>query len=505
MGDGVHCKHVAALLLTWLNEPERFQEIEPLENALNQKKKADLILLIRQMITRFPELEELVHLSARGDADGTAPINADLIRRQVVNAIKHGDYGHDYYGAAQAIANELDTIMQQGEIYRAKGDWVNAAIIYCTVIDELHDQYDQIYDHDGDLGTVFGDGSEYLGTCLQTVEQSKPRLDILRTLVGIVIDGIKIGGYGFSDTAYDVVLEQTTSAGKMEIVTWVEAEVAKIGSLTDFSSKWQAESYGRFLLNIQAESLNDEEYIALCRRTGQLKKLVERLLELERVNEAIHDAQTASDYELLALADLFVTHGHDETAETLIWERSGTSGDTRLDGWLKDRAVANGDWKSAWQYTENQFWRRPTVDSYRELKVIAENLGDWSERQKDILARLTEKEGYGLLTRIYLLENNVEAALATLPKVKYGGDLAIDVARAAEESHPVQAIKLYQQNAERLIAVRGRGNYALAAEYLKRVQLLYTKLQEPEKWEAYIQVVRDQKPRLPAFLHYWMN
>ena len=38
--------------------------------------------------------------------------------------------------------------------------------------------------------------------------------DILRTLVGIVIEDINVGGYGFADMAYDVVLNQATDAEK---------------------------------------------------------------------------------------------------------------------------------------------------------------------------------------------------------------------------------------------------------------------------------------------------
>lgn len=499
VGDGGHCKHVAALLLTWLREPNSFREVEPLEKALNRRGKPDLITLMRQMIARYPDLEELVHLSPVGSGS-KATINPDLIRRQVGQAIRHGDYGHAYYGAAASIAHELETIMKQAEPYREREDWSNAAVIYRTVLDELRTQHAEIYDHDGDLGAVFWDGSERLGECLEQIKQPEARLDILRTLVDVVVEDINVGGYGFADAAYDVVLAQSTPAEKEEIVTWVEEELASIQSLDEFSSKWRAETYGRFLLNLQSHNLTDDQFIQLCRRTGQLKKLVERLLQLGRVNQAIVDAQTASDYELLALADLFVAHGHDTVAEGLVWERAGTSKDTRLDGWLKERAVAKGDWHLAIKYAESQFWQRPGVEGYREIQAIAEKLGDSSERREAILARLSQKEDYRLLTNIYLLEKDVTAALATLPKVRYGGNLDMQVAQAAEETHPRKAILLYRQKIEQLIAARGRDNYAQAASYLIRVKKLYEKLQETDTWEEYIQATRDQKPRLPALL-----
>lgn len=151
----------------------------------------------------------------------------------------------------------------------------------------------------------------------------------------------------------------------MEIVTWVEAELVKAGSGDDFSSKWRMEAYGRFLLSLQAEMLNDEETIQLCRRTGQLQALVERLLQLGRVNEAVADAKKASDYELLALADLFLAHGQATIAEGLIWERAGISKDTRLHGWLKTQAIASGDWRKAISMQKISFGRVLTWSNIR--------------------------------------------------------------------------------------------------------------------------------------------
>ena len=80
------------------------------------------------------------------------------------------------------------------------------------------------------------------------------------------------------------------------------------------------------------------------------------------------------------------------------------------------------------------------------------------------------------------------------------GGLSIEVAQAAEKTHPQAAISLYQQKVERLIAARGRDNYAQAAEYLKHVKALYQQLQKLETWQQTIQAIRSQKPRLPALL-----
>lgn len=500
VGGGGYCKHVAALLLTWLHDPDRFAEGDPLEEALDRREKTDLIALIRRMIARYPDLEEMVDLYPAGSGRPSTSVNRDLIRRQVAHAFRYDDYEFQHYGAAAGIADELETIMQQADAYRERGAWKDAAAVYCTVLDELRAARADIYDDEGDLHSVFWLGSERLGECLPRIEQPEARLEILQTLVDVVLEDIDVGGYGFADLAYDVILEQATGAERSEIVSWVEERLEGMASLDDFGSQWRAEAFGRFLLELQRDVLTEEQFIQLCRRTGQWEKLVERLLQLGRVEEAIADARAASDYTLLSLANLFVADGHDQIAEELVWERAGTSDDWRLDDWLKKQAVAGGEWRKAMEYANNQFRRRPTLERYREIEEIAEKLGDWPERRERILSDLTKQEDYTLLTRIHLHEEDVEAALTTLGKVRYGRELAIEVAKAAEESHPREAIRLYRERVDRLIAARGRDNYARAAVYLTRVKKLYDELQEPARWQDYIGAIRKHKPRLPALL-----
>lgn len=57
-----------------------------------------------------------------------------------------------------------------------------------------------------------------------------------------------------------------------------------------------------------SETVDDEQFIEMCRRSNLLQSLVERLLALDRRQDAITDAQGARDYELLELADVFVRH-----------------------------------------------------------------------------------------------------------------------------------------------------------------------------------------------------
>ena len=64
MGGGGYCKHVVALLLTWVEAPENFSELASLEESLQNRSKDKLVELILTMVDRNPELDQIVSVSA---------------------------------------------------------------------------------------------------------------------------------------------------------------------------------------------------------------------------------------------------------------------------------------------------------------------------------------------------------------------------------------------------------------------------------------------------------
>jgi uncharacterized Zn finger protein len=79
-----------------------------------------------------------------------------------------------------------------------------------------------------------------------------------------------------------------------------------------------------------------------------------------------------------------------------------------------------------------------------------------------------------------------------------GTPLRVRVAEAAEDARPNDAIRLYREEAERLIEAQGRDRYATAAGYLDRVRRLYARLGRRAEWDALIADVRERHRRLRA-------
>lgn len=144
------------------------------------------------------------------------------------------------------------------------------------------------------------------------------------------------------------------------------------------------------------------------------------------------------------------------------------------------------------------------MEEYQELHALAKPLGRWGDLRSDVLARLDAAQNYALLTVIHLTANEIDFALETVEQVRVipwqwtAVPLRVQVAQAAEQDRPRDAIRLYLQAAEDLISARGRGNYAEAAGYLARVRALYDALGEPDDWLETICNLRERHRALRA-------
>ena len=473
--------------------------MEELERALEGRSKAELIALIRRMVARYPDLETLLELPVVGETGAPPPVDAEVIRRQARSAFQ--GLGYDDWGAAYGVAGQLLELVDIGDDYAGRESWHDAATIYQPVMQEVLENYGVVHDEEGELHQVVDGCVVGLGECLKATNDPAQREGLLRALFDVYRWDVDFGDIDMGYEAPVIILEQATPEEKRRVARWVR-EALPTGD--SWSANYHRQRYGGFLLDLEEEGLDDEAFLRICRETGRLQDLVDRLLALGRVDEAIAEAQEAGDYDLLRLADLFVSHGQADLAERLIRERAPASRDTRLTVWLKERALEGGNREEALALSERLFWQRPTLQGYQELRTLARQLGPWEEMRAALLARLADGEQHDLLTEIHLDEEEVGRALETLKQVqasRWGwgsGQLAIRVAQAAEEGRPREAIRIYVERAERLIAARGRGNYAEAAQHLARVRDLYRRLGERGTWQAFVANLREENRRLRA-------
>ncbi len=498
VGGGGRCKHVAALLLAWQRTPGEFVELEEMDSALERRSKAELIALVKQMLRQQPDLESLLAIPLPSSEKQVTQADPEVYRREVLAAFRRGG---DDWGATARIARELLTITAIGDGFLGQEDYVGAVAVYQPVLAEVLEQFESYRDEEGSLYRVIGACVEGLGACLTNQQDPATREVILRSLFAVYRSDVESGGAGFGEDAVELLLGSTNPAERGMIATWVRDALPRGSSWSD---GWERQTFGGFLLELEGDVLDDEMFLGVCRETGRVHDLVDRLLDLSWVGEAVTEARKAGDYDSLGLADIFLRHEQGDVAERLMLERAEKTTDTRVLEWLESYYRSHGGDSAALALAERIFRLRPSLEKYRELRDLAERLGRWDSLRLGLLGFLQEGRNPVLLIRIHLEEREIDRALETLESwwtrqgYSIGSEVSLDVARAAEEGRPRAALEIYRRSVERLIAQRGRGNYAEACELLIRVRDLHRRLGEEAFWRDYVGDLRERNRQLRA-------
>lgn len=501
VGSGGHCKHVAALLFTYLNNSDEFREIKEVDDVLEHRSKEDLIYLIKEMLDRRPELENLLEVVLPIDQSDEETIDPVSYRNLAASAFHQSQYS--WYGQ-RGIADQLYSIIRLGDEFIDKNENQNAAIVYEQVALEVIDNYEMLGDEEGEIGSVVNACVEKLGECLSEIAEPEIRERVFSTLFDIYEFDIEFGGVGLSDEVPKIILDAASSQEKELVAKRIRTLLSE-EKKDDWSSTWERQAYGGFLLDLQQDRLTDDEYMKICRISDRTTDLVGKLLSKDQVNEAIIEAKDTSDYELLSIADVFVEHNHGKIAKELIEKRLNQSDDGRLQNWLKTKAEKEGDFSQALQLSMTLFQDYKSLSTYQDLRRIAQKNNKWDSLRKEIIKNLTDEKQYELLTRIYMDEKHIDLALKTVKQIpmnrwNFSCFLLIEVAKASEQIKPFESIRLYSQMAEHFIELRGRNNYQTACSYLLKAKRIYQQLNDIQRWNTYIESLRDKHENLPAFL-----
>jgi uncharacterized Zn finger protein len=234
--DGI-CKHIVALLLTYVHEPQSFRAIPPLSVLLAGRSREELIALIGELIKREPELLSLVELSvATEQAERGGQIDVAAYRRQTRRALRHE--------SEHVVEKELRALREVAARSAKAGDWLNAGAIYHAVLDEAVRGYDDILreiDEDGGIAIVVDECALGLSQCLKKSDSDiETRRAWLGTLLEAELVDIKGGGIDLAPSAREAVLEHAND----EEWVWIEE---RLNAAMSKSCGWEREALARFL------------------------------------------------------------------------------------------------------------------------------------------------------------------------------------------------------------------------------------------------------------------
>jgi len=231
------CKHIVALLLTYVHKPQAFRFIPPLAALLAGRSQKELIVLIGEMIKREPELLSLVELSvATEEARQGKPLDVAAYRRQARRALRHE--------SEHVVEKELRALRELAARSAKSGDWLNAGAIYHAVLDEAVRGYDdnlREIDEDGDISILIDEFALGLSQCLKKSKaDDQTRRAWLEALLKAELTDIEMGGIDLAPSAREAVLEHAND----EEWAWIEK---RLKTAISKSRDWGREALARFL------------------------------------------------------------------------------------------------------------------------------------------------------------------------------------------------------------------------------------------------------------------
>lgn len=510
MGAEGRCKHVAALVTAWIEDPSAFAAAQDLDTTLDRLSKESLLLLVRRLMRRTDGLVAQVERElpfVTGEVASAERVHTEALRREALTALgterraHYDDWPERGDGEGDEVRARMQPLLDMGADYLARRQYALAAAVYRTVAQTAIESYDTRTDPAGQrcaaLGMIVRACSAGLGDCLAGAQGAGSRLVTLRALVAVAMlcrdDGVNDGGL-----AREILIGRTTPEERDFAAEQVRAALLA-GEIPDDGALHLRAA--ELLLALAGAAPDAEALLRLYRETGQTAPLVAHLLDAGRAVEAIAEVGAAADVAaLLPALDALEARGQSAAAARIAGERLRADQDVRLARWLREAAVRRGDVGEALALAIQTFHLEPGVVAYRDARALAGQAGTWPVVRGSLRDWLAREGRNDVLAEVCLEDGDLDAALDTFSKadatsLEDGTEvpLAVRLAEAAEQARPDAAIRLYRGEALRQIARGGRQRLALAAGYLARVKALLGGLGRDEEWERLLGEVRARQ------------
>lgn len=488
-----------------------------IQAALEQLEKDDLQALILRMVQQHPDLAGLIVSGEQKSVKKPRkPFNAEVYRLQVEKIFLTTD--RDRWGSEARAAEPLLDSVDVADEYVEQGAFNEAATVYEIVIRGILDNYVSFrwYADEGQLDEVVEDCVDGLSDCLRGMQHEiAVRKKILKTFFDVYDLDMSLENDMpvMSSQVPAILVRYTTPEERRLVAKWVRKGF-------DLDIDWQtyevedyADSFEVLLLGLEGDNLDDETFLRLSREMESYEYVVDRLLKRGRLEEALAEAKQVDDFHILEIADILSEHGYEDRAVQLIEERADQNSRTDLLHWLQERYQARGDPQAALDTAKRTFtthFLEATIERYREIRELAQQLGHWDEARAELLAYVQQEHLTSVEIEIALDEGRVDMALEQLEAGKqttdtrngpYGSanfDVGLEVAKAAEENYPQRAIEIYQRYVDMRIEWRGRDNYRTASQYLLSIRRLYQQVGKSNEWASYSADLRQRNANLPA-------
>lgn len=461
---GGFCKHIVALLLTWIATPEKFTVRPPIGEMLAGKSQAELAALIELMVRTRPELEKLIPapvvFPVKADA---GPVDEDTIRQQIVAVLPNPDgpeewdydtyHGYGSYGYGQGYgyeygdegygglsANEQDAlqrILDQANAYAKVGHWLNVLRIASVFVEQTAPELESLMGEDDAIEGLLQQCDQLLAACLdaQSAVPEQQRLaprdrqHLLDAMLQLWTVDVQTGGLDISEQSVAAIVRNATDEDRERIYQDIR-EVLVTASAGADDRSWEKRAALQFLAELKGPGgLSDEELLEEYRKAGLWSDVVSLLLTMGRTDEAVSLAtrRLPSARELIDFADKWLeTAGTSALpraialADDRLWENEGKQpqDDFLLRQWLERRYLEQGEPARALKFVKERFHAAPTLAVYNDARTIATREDQpeelWPELRRELLAALHKLGHWSTTIDIHLSDGEIGDAITAL-------------------------------------------------------------------------------------------
>ncbi|MEJ2737357.1 MAG: SWIM zinc finger family protein [Anaerolineae bacterium] len=499
---GGYCKHIVAVLLTFVQQPDQITERVPVLPLLSGLDRETLIDLLADLLAIHPHLADWVEtrIAARegarqGESEAAAvprqrqtALDPEPFQRQVRSILRGLGQMRpsEAYWATSSTVDQVQEVMMQAQPFLEAVDGRNALVILEAVADEYVDTWSEFDDSDGDLGAFFGElgcmfAEALLSADLSPAERKSWAAKLSDWQAEIDAYGIDEGfdaAIGAAELGWDHPLLQRALAG----------QVTELGAWDD-EAPWYADELTVARLNVLERQGRFEEYLNLAEAEGQTGLYVTMLVKAGRAKDAVAYglARTTTCDEALALARSLRAHDHVHDALRVAEHGLSLPGSvTLLAPWLRDLASGLGENSLALKAARTAYTASPSLADYQAVQSLAGE--DWPRIQPELLERLTQTSHTLTKVEIYLHEGLIEQAIRAVDQDRYPGYSVVEkVVDVAWESHPDWVIRQCKAQAEPIMDEAKSRLYHHAVRWLGKARQAYLGAGRSDEWRTYLE------------------
>ncbi|MCI0709116.1 MAG: SWIM zinc finger family protein [Chloroflexi bacterium] len=487
------CKHIVALLTTYMMEPDAFEKRAAPHDPLLELGRDELIDLVNQMLVRYPDLQALVE---EPRSEGYTPniIDIEPYRRELNDLLKHevrSRYAPDH----------IYSLAETAERFAEQGNHISASALLRMIIEETLEPDHFAFDEEGNLIHALSEVSNGLSDLLRHLnDNDEERMAIFDALLDAFIWEHNTRWENLTEHIPEIILAYARESDIESIRQRIEAQRKDHQQAGRLQA---ANTYATFLNTLNA--LDSDPAVILNHLDNQrlYTLLFYKLMQLEDVQEAISVARqhlTDPDDFLDAAATL-TDYGYNalQMTENVLKTRY----DDTIASWLVGQYRAADRYPDALRVQRQRMAQNPGLGNYLLLKELGGIMGQWQDIRPKIMQWLGEKKHYEVLTEIHLEEQDWEAAWkslgnAGLSEWRYR-ELEFEVAQQSRFALPQKAIAVYMDRVRENIEAKKRENYQIAVDMLRAVRRMYEQLDKTDTWNATIAEIKEGYKRLSAF------